>query len=362
MQTLPCGPLFRIISPPSIRKWMGCTLLAMSISLGQAGAARDLSGKELQDRLAQKDSSLMLTIKAIETTVTGGNTKLLTSLLDTEAVLERATMGFEGSETHTVRKIFQEGTKQAWQNNSPVNDYAGTLFRYLRVRTFKNRTGLLFRSENESGSINYYVFIMGEPKEGEYRVRDIYTFGLDEFSSEGLRRTYSHLLASFSNSNDASKYSSVGQKYVDRLQDIANMNRSVRDGKYAQALSIWESLPVEVQRERNVLMMRLDAAERISPEDRVKAMQQWLSCYPDEMGLPLRIADFYMSQSRWEEARSLLGKVIASVGGDSRMQFQLGQVAYNSNRDGNNWVQAAKLDAKKPEAVTKDEVKPAPSN
>jgi hypothetical protein len=313
----------------------------LSLSLATAGV--DLTEAQLSERLSHADSSLSLTVNAIETSVTAGNPKLLSSLIDTAAVLETATAGMGGNDTETVRKIFCDGTKQAWTNNSPANDYAGTLFRFLRVRSFQNRAGLLFRSENDTGNINYFLLVMSEQNAGEYRVRDIYTFGLNEFASEGLRRTYSHLLASFASADEAKKYSPIGQIYVDHLQDIANLNRCVRDGKYADALSLYHALPKEIQKERSVMMMRIDAAERISPQDRALAMQDWMKNNPNEMSLPLKIADFYMSQNRWSEAQVLLGKVIQNVGGDSRMLFQLGQVAYNSHRDGNNWVESAKL-------------------
>ncbi len=327
-------------------------LVGLGLSAGNAAAA-DLTEAQLQDRLAHANSALSLTVKAIETSVTAGNPKLLISLIDTESVLATATANLGGPETATVRKIFSDGTKQAWVNNNPANDYAGTLFRFLRVRTFQDRSGLLFRSENESGNINYFLFVMGEPNAGEYRVQDIYTYGLNEFASSGLRRTYRHLLASFAKAEDAAKYSPIGQTYVDHLQDIANINRCLRDGKFSQAVGLWQALPPEVQKERSVLMMRLDAAERISPEERAVAMAEWLKVFPDEMSLPLKIADFYMAQNRWTDAQKLLGKVIDNVGGDSRMLFQLGQVAYNSHLDGNNWVETAKVDGEK-ESVSKD--------
>ena len=362
MQTSISGnvPNHASITPRSASRWTRSALaglMALGFSAGSALASAELTEAQLQERLAHTDSALSLTVKAIEASVTAGNPKLLASIIDTEAVLETATADLGGTETATVRKIFTDGTKQAWVNNNPANDYAGTLFRFLRVRTFQDRSGLLFRSENETGNINYFLFVMGEPNAGEYRVRDIYTFGLNEFASTGLRRTYRHLLASFASPEDAAKYSPIGQKYVDHLQDIANINRCLREGKYAQAVGLWQALPAEVQKDRSVLMMRIDAAERISPQDRAIAMQEWMKVFPDEMSLPLKIADYYMSQNRWPEAQKLLGKVIENVGGDSRMLFQLGQVAYNSHRDGNNWVETAKLEGDK-EAVSKDSSAP----
>jgi hypothetical protein len=332
-------------------------ITALGLTASAGWAAGDLSATQLNERLTHADSALSLTVKAIETSVTAGNPKLLASLIDTDAVLATATADLGGPDVATVRKIFSDGTKQAWVNNNPANDYAGTLFRFLRVRSFHGRDGLLFRSENDTGNINYFLFVLGEPNAGEYRVRDIYTFGLNEFASTGLRRTYSHLLASFAKPEDAKKYSPIGQTYVDHLQDIANINRCLRDGKYAQAVGLWQSLPPEIQKERSVLMLRIDAAERISPQDRAVAMETWMKTYPDEMSLPLKIADYYMSQNRWSDAQKLLGKVIENVGGDSRMLFQLGQVAYNSHRDGNNWVETAKLEGDK-EAVSRDSTVP----
>lgn len=332
-------------------RWCLCSLLALATA-AQGATTPDLSVTELTERMAQKDSSLALTVRAIETTVTAGNTKLLASLVDTDAVLARATANLGNAEVATVRKIFCDGTKQAWQNNHPTSDYAGTLFRFLRVRSFHERTGLLFRSENDSGSINYYLMVLGEPNPGEYRINDIFTFGLNEFASDGLRRTYCHLLASFAPSDAAAQYSAIGQIYVDHLQDIANLNRLLKDGKYDQAITIYASLPSELQRERSVMMLRIDAAEHISREDRAAAMEAWLAVYPDEMHLPLKVADYYIAENRWQEAKALLAKVVNAVGGDSRMQFQLGQVAYNSHQDGNNWVKTAELDTN--EAVSKD--------
>ena len=333
--------------------WMVlCGLLNFGSGAQAAQTAPDLGAAELSRRMAQKESSLALTVRAIETTVTSGNTKLLASIVDTAAVLTKATAGLGGEEVATIRKIFCDGTKQAWQNNHPTSDYAGTLFRFLRVRTFQDRTGLLFRSENENGSINYYLMIVGEPNPGEYRINDIYTFGLNEFASDGLRRTYCHLLASFAPSESASNYSPIGQIYVDHLQGIANLNRFIKEGKYAEAVSLYNSFPRELQTERGVMMLRIDAAEQISKEDRAASMEAWIKLNPDEMNLPLKIADYYISENRWQDAKALLSKVVNAVGGDSRMQFQLGQVSYNSQSDG-NWVKTAELETGT-EAASKD--------
>ena len=106
------------------------------------------------------------------------------------------------------------------------------------------------------------------------------------------------------------------------------------------------------------MMLRIDAAEHISKEDRAAAMEAWIKVNPDEMNLPLKIADYYISENRWQDAKALLSKVVNAVGGDSRMQFQLGQVSYNSQSDG-NWVKTAELETGT-EAASKDDASSGP--
>jgi hypothetical protein len=219
----------------------------------------------------------------------------------------------------------------------------GTSFRFLRVRTINEASGLLFRAESENGAINFHLFSMAEPAVGRFRIVDMHTVGLNESTTKSLRRTYSHLLSSFLGKDAGKEGSEVGAAYVESLQEIADMNTAMRNGKYAQALEIWSRLPKEVQRERSVLMTRIDAAENISEDARNAAMEEWLAIYRDEMDLPLKVADYYINRHRWADAQRVLGNVIELVGGDSRMQFQMGQVAYRMKQSAGAVADATRL-------------------
>lgn len=305
-------------------------LLVAAVALGLLGSvsAKELTEQEIGARLADSGNTLVGVVRTIESTITYGDPNYLKGLINTQAILDCATAGVEGKEIDTVRKIFTDGTIQSWQGNSPANDYAGTHFHFLRPRTLGNRAGLLFRSEGESGALNYYLFVLGEKQKNVYDVRDIFVVGLNEFASDTLRRTYHHLLSSFVGEVDGRVLSPVGADYVKHLQSIADMSRAMRGGKYAEALDLWRSLPADVQVERGVLMNRIDAAERVSAEERLAAMASWAKSFPDEMTLPLKMADYYVAKNQWADAERVIRKVIAMVGGDSRLAFQAGQITH----------------------------------
>ena len=319
------------------RKIGNWILAAATLTLGGwAQAGGELTESQIQEKLTGTDSPLAAVVSKIERTVTFGDATYLQQLINTDAVLARATAGVDGEEVESVRKIFVDGTKKAWESNSPANDYAGTHFHFLRPRTFHGHGGALFRSENESGSLNYYLLVLGETAPEKYEVRDIFVVGLNEFASDTLRRTYHHLVTSFVGKVDGQLLSNVGAAYIEHLQEIADMSRAMRQGKYAAALELWQQLPKSVQFERSVLMNRIDAADHISAEERLAAMQDWARKYPNEMELPLKMADFYVARNQWDDARRVMTKVLDLVGGDSRLLFQVGQVAYRRKLDGNS--------------------------
>jgi hypothetical protein len=320
--------------------------LGAMIGAGVAAASEELKETELEGLMQKEGGTLPQVVRKIEETITLGDATYLQGLISTQAVLDRATAGVSGKDVDVVRKIFRDGTAQAWSANGPAKDYAGMLFRYLRVRTIHERSGLLFRSAGQAGALNYYLFVLAQPSPGTFQVVDIYTLGLSEFASDSLRRTYRHLVASFVGGETGSEFSKIGAEYVDNLQKIAGMGRLVREGNWQEALKTWETLPADVQVERGVLMCRVDAAERGTAEERTAAMDAWLKTFPDEMEMPLKIADYYIAMDRLEDAERLLRSVIEFIGGDSRMEFHCGQVAYRRKMNEKAWAKASSPDAK----------------
>ena len=292
----------------------------------------ELSQGRIEQQLADENGSLCMFVRALERSLLTGDIQTAETAVDQDAILTRATqhLHFEGDKT--VRDLFFDSTKRAWAERGVTRDYCNTRFRFLRALTLKGRAGLLFRSSNRDGGINYALFTLNEPKPGNYRIADIFVVGLNEFLSDTLRRTWLNVAAGFIG-DETVNIEGVNPEYVAHIGDIAELSRQMNAGNYEEALKSARSLPASLQQERTVLLIRMEAAERISIAERNAVYEDWLVAYPDEMELPLKLVHFYSSQSRWNDAERVLRRLMARLGGDAVLKMELGTVVFRREQE-----------------------------
>ena len=285
----------------------------------------ELTQPKIEELLAGDTGPLRGFIKNLEHSLLSGDLPSAEAVVDQDAILTRATQhcGFEGDET--VRNIFCDSTRRSWAETGVTRDYCNTRFRYLRPLTLKNRAGLLFRSSNRTGGINYALFTLLEPEPGQFRVADIFIVGLNEFLSDTLRRTWINVAAGFLG-DEASQLKGVNNEYVTHINEIADMSRQMNAGQFEEALKSAKALPQSVQRERSVLLIRMEAAERVSLPERNAVYADWLAAYPDEMDLPLKLTHFYTTQNRFEDAERVLRSLMARLGDDALLKMEIGSL------------------------------------
>ena len=226
-----------------------------------------------------------------------------------------------------IRDLFSDSTRRTWEENGITRDFAGTNFRFLRIRTYKDRSGLLFRSAGENGSLNFFCFVLSETAPHDFRVIDIYTMGINEYASETLRRTYCHLVASLLG-EEGRQFTKDNGAYVNSIEAVAAISQQLKAGAWEDVLNSAAALPPAVKSERSVLLMRLKAAENYSVTSQAKVMEDWLKAFPDEMDLPLKLAGHYTTQERWDDAERVVKRLLESTGGDARLMLQLGSINY----------------------------------
>jgi len=292
----------------------------------------ELTERQLQTKLADPASGLPALVALIEKSMIGGEMWPVEEMVDQQAILERATDGVQVPGANTMKNLFCDSTQQAWQQNGVTKDFAGTNFRFLRIRTFKNRSGLLFRSAGENHALNFFCFTLSEPTPKNYRITDIYTMGLNEFTSQTLHRTYIQLAASLLGEPGRALTQDNGA-FVESLEQVAAMSQMLKAGQWREVLDAAAALPAAVQTDRSVLLIRLEAAENYSVTSRAAVLEDWLKAYPDEMELPLKLADHYLAQERWDDAERVVTRLVDLTGGDARLQLQLGNISYRRDRE-----------------------------
>lgn len=292
----------------------------------------DLTQQQLDAALMDKSGSMRRLITTLEQAMLTGQVEKAEALVDRNAILSRATkrVHFEGDTE--VRALFCDSTERAWNERGVMRDFQGTKFRFLHTRVLGGRPGLLFRSIDKGGAVNFALLTLNESRAGEYQITDLFVVGLNEFLSDTLCRTWLNVAAGFLD-EDAGKLEGVNPDFVAHINEVAQASRMMNSGRYEQALQIAKQLPASVQRERSVLLVRIEAADRISSTERRAAYAAWLEAYPDEQELPLKLVEYYSSQRRYADAERVLRELMNRIGPDLQLKRELGSILFRREHD-----------------------------
>lgn len=316
-----------------LRFLTGLTVMAGLYS-GTTVAAQvtELSQSQLDAALVEESGALRGLIQTMEHSMITGEVGKAEALVDRDAILTRATQRVKFEHDAEVRALFCDSTQRAWNERGVTHDFAGTRFRYLRTRVLGGRAGLLFRSANDAGAVNFALFTINEAKPGQFRVADVFVVGLNEFVSDTLRRTWLNVAAGFLG-EESHQIKGVNQDYVAHIGEVAQASRMMNAGKFEESLKLAKALPPSVQRERSVLLIWIEAADRISTTARREAYGAWLAAYPDEQELPLKLVEFYASQRRYDDAERVLRGLLERIGPDVHLKRELGGIIFRREHD-----------------------------
>lgn len=319
----------------------GMAVLLLTGGVPLKAGVPELGQEQLETRLRDSASGLRGFIHSVEQSMISGEMTPVEQMIDQEAILYRATgrVPLRGSET--LKALFSDSTRQSWTQRGLTRDFAGTNFRFLRIRSFKDRAGLLFRSAGGSKTLEFYSFIVAEVAPREYRITDIYTLGLNEYTSETLNRSFLHLAASTMGEEGRALSPDRGA-FADCLEEIASIGQRLQASQYREVLDACAALPAAVRKDRAILLMRLQAAEQYSITSRAEVLEDWLKAFPDEMELPLKLSEHYLTQERWDDAERIIHRLLDHTGGDARLMMQLGNISYHRNRE-HQRLQASRL-------------------
>jgi hypothetical protein len=294
-------------------------------AVGDGLSRRALTKEELEKALAP-DSALSVWINRLEGSVARGESGDFDVFLKPDWLLDaivRPVNEQGGNAAAEIESAFAQGTRASWASRSLAADYLGHQFRFLRVHVIGGRAGLLFRSAGEAGQLNYCLFSVAAGRNGELLAEDLYVVGMGEWISDTLRRGYLTLVESLAPRGESGRRARL---YVDALSQITAMQVALLRKEYAEVLAISSRLPTEVRQDRQVMLTRLEAAERMSLSERARVFGEWKTLHPTAEQLPLKWADYHIATGDFEEARRVLAALNERLGGDSYLMLRLGEI------------------------------------
>jgi tetratricopeptide (TPR) repeat protein len=188
----------------------------------------------------------------------------------------------------------------------------GETIRLLRVHQVDGEPHALYRLVPRDTSVGYVEFVLLKHADGHVHVDDaqVFEFGglLSKSVGEGIMIGYRSTLATATPAH-------AGQDGVSPVKTLRQMQQSAREGKFQEALDLYQGLPVELQHERSILRMRADAARRLGGQAFDDALDALRKAFPDDAGVDLLMIDLHLQHHRYDKALASLDAIDRMVGG-----------------------------------------------
>jgi tetratricopeptide (TPR) repeat protein len=193
---------------------------------------------------------------------------------------------------------------------------SGGSLRLLHVHDAKSRPRALIRSIGAGSEVNYLDFELVRRPDGQIRAVDFYSFTSGERISKTIRRLYLPAAANQSR-NIFEKLLTSESDLVKASPKIADLNGAIRNGQPKEALVIYESLPPGAQKEKAIMLLRLQAAQASSDDAlHLAAIDDLAKTFPGDPGVDLITIDAFVIRKEYDKAFAGLHRLEKRVGGD----------------------------------------------
>lgn len=258
--------------------------------------------------------------ESIELFIEEGNAQAFTDKIDLEAVMERATGDFKDMEE--ARRAFMNGVRDSMMRSHGVAGQIisqaelGGSYRLLRVHEKDGHKRALFRMLlPDQGGVNYHDWLLEKRPNGEIKAVDIYIFLSAELLSVSWRRGFLPLAAEASKSFLA-RLTSSESEYIKNIEKLPAMTRALRSGQHHQALEVYNKMPESMQRDKNILILKIQATSMIGCDEHMATLEDFRRFHPDDACIDMMSIDVHTYNEDFDKALACLDRLERSVGGD----------------------------------------------
>lgn len=243
--------------------------------------------------------------------------------LDTTELVKKVTKGLDLKDEFITG--FQSGFTPSVKKTLSTSLNLYTSARYLRTQQADGIKRVLIRCVSEEGAVNYMAFEVARRAIGTLKWTDVYTYLAADTLSEGSRRMLLPLAAE-SQKGLLDKLTQSENVLVANMPKISQGTQLLRQGKFAEATSLYNSLPQQVQNERFVLLLRLQATQQSNEDEYLKVITAWEKNYPDDAALNLISIDGDIMRKNYPKAIEHVDALAQTLGGDHYLTFLKGNI------------------------------------
>ncbi|MBN2023757.1 MAG: hypothetical protein JW809_13300 [Pirellulales bacterium] len=292
----------------------------LAVLLGACGCGGGPSGGSpaTQADMPSQDACLEWAWR-LEDSVARGSVKAFNTCFDWDAFVATATRGFEDAKVSrkAFRRGFDEGmtSRTGFAASLCANRRGEVKYNFLRLHDVDGKRHALFRSIMPDGQVDYHDHVLARQPGGRAISVDLFVFLGGEKLSDTFRKLFVRAVAAHSRSLLGRLTEREGQ-LIAKSEEIEAMTVLLQDGLPRDALDIYKSLPPSVQRERQVLVVGLEAAARVGENDYRQAMTNLDKLSKDDPSIYLLLIDQYAFGRQFAKAMECVDRLDKALGGD----------------------------------------------
>jgi hypothetical protein len=244
----------------------------------------------------------------------------LAALIDWDGMFEAATAGLNVPEKvrERINRDLRGNAKGPSVLSQRVLEFTerGASYTFLRRHRVEGRDRLLFRLVLPDGQgVNYNDVVLDRRPDGRIIGSDIYIYTSGEFLSQTARRAFLLAVLRLVEAPQA-RLQGVEREYVQHFKKVIEMNSLVQRGDYPQVLKLYDQLPTGLQQDKNVLLIRLSAAQNVGLQEYSEAIENLRSFHPNDPCADLFSIAYFQQEKQPQKALEMVSRLESALGGD----------------------------------------------
>jgi hypothetical protein len=288
---------------------------------------------EAEPPITEEESSQFA--EALTKAVRAKDSAALAALIDWDGLFDAATAGLNVPEKarERINSDLRGNAKNPGALSQRVLEFAerGASYSFLRRHCVEGRDRLLFRLVLPEGTgVNYHDVVLDRRTDGRVKGSDIYIYTSGEFLSQTARRAYLLALVRIVEAPQA-RLQGIEREYVQHFVKVTTMNRLAQTGDYQQVLTLYDQLPPGLQQDKNVLLIRLKAAQNVRPQEYSEAIADLRSFHPNDPCTDLFSIAYFQQEKQPHKALEMVSRLEKTLGGDPYLHVLRSMIYLEAN-------------------------------
>ncbi len=263
----------------------------------------------------------------IEASLENGNPSYFNGHFDMDSFINKIIMNEEGKlyDANNFNEGFVSGLRESFDFGSTIIGQVshGGSYSFIKYYEKDSIPHIVFRLFNING-INYHDFELYQ-KDNDIMIVDMYIYLSGENMSTTFHRMYLGFLYSIGKSTIGRR---MDDNYLESVIQYTVVKNTYNKGKFKKAYRKFRRIPDKFKKEKICQIMNIQISFHLSDKKYMKAIDEYMSLYPDDPSFYLVSVDGYILHERYDEAIQSIDSLDRQLGSDPFLDYLRGNLYY----------------------------------